>query len=139
MRTTKYGAWMLLMIALVTVAAAGCATAPTKAVAVKDLSSLAGTWNGWVKGPAGGSVPATFELAPSGEYVTRAGAFSSQGKAQVKEGAVVLMSTGGSGSLGTTDRTSMASVGQRSDGVLVMKGSGRGDSGPFDFEFTRSK
>jgi hypothetical protein len=39
---SKYGTWMRLTFALSTVAVTGCATAPTKTVAVQDVSSLAG-------------------------------------------------------------------------------------------------
>jgi hypothetical protein len=140
MAKMKGSACVTLVVALFTLTALGCASTGAKPVAVKDISSLAGKWSGWVRLPTGGSVPGTFELAPSGEYVTRAGAFSSQGRAQVKEGAMVLVATGGSGPLGTTERTSTASLVERSDGMLVLKGTGRDDrGGPFDFEFTRQK
>jgi hypothetical protein len=134
-----HGACVALAIALFTLTALGCAGTAAKPVAVKDLSPLAGKWNGWVRQTTGGAVPATFELAPSGQYVTRAGAFSSQGTAQVKDGSIVLMSTGGSGRLGITERTSTASLAERPDGILVLKGAGRDEIGPFDFEFTRQK
>ena len=122
---------VILVIVLFTVAALGCASTAAKPVAAKDLSSLAGKWSGWVRLPTGGSVPATLDLTPSGDYVTRAGAFMTQGKAQVKDGGLVMMSTGASGPLGISVRTSTASLSERS-GMLVLNGTGRGDAGPFD-------
>ena len=130
---------VVLIIAFVAMTAFGCASSGVTPMAAQNVPSLAGTWNGWVSLPTGGSTPGTFELSPGGEYVTRAGAFSARGTAQIKDGVVVLVSSGGSGRLGVTERTSTASLGQRADGMLVLKGTGRSDAGPFDFEFTRPK
>ena len=137
---TRRRAWVMLTIALFAVTVIGCASTGTTApVAVKDLSSLAGTWTGWIRSTGSGSNPATFELARGGDYVTRTQGFNTQGKAQLKDGALVLMGTGGSGRLGVSGRTSTATVVERAGGVLVMTGSGRDDIGPFDFEFTKQK
>ena len=136
---TRHGAWAL-MTAFLTLIALGCASSGAKPVAVQNVSSLAGKWTGWVRLPTGGSVPGTLEVSPSGEYVTRAGAFTSQGMAQVKDGSLTMVSTGGTGRLGVSERTSSASLSERPDGMLVLRGTGRDDTGgPFDFEFTRQK
>jgi hypothetical protein len=140
MVTTRRSACVMLTIALFAVTVIGCMSAgPTTPVAVKDLSSLAGTWTGWIKTTGSGSRPATFELTPGGDYVTRTEGFNTQGKAQVKDGGLVLVGTGGTGRLGVSGRTSTASVVERAGGILVLTGSGRDDIGPFDFEFTKQK
>ena len=105
-------------------------------VAAKDVPSLAGKWDGWVRTTGGGSIPATLELSPGGDYMTRTGAHETQGKAQIKDGSLVLVGTPGSGRLGISSRESTASISERG-GVMIMRGTGRDDIGPFDFEFTR--
>ena len=60
------------------------------------------------------------------------------GKAQIKDGSLILTGTGGSGRLGVSPRTSTAWIGERG-GILVLSGSGRDDIGPFNFEFTKDK
>ena len=140
MVTTRRSAYVMLTIALLAVTVSGCASSgTTKPVAVKDLSSLAGKWNGSIKTTGSGSRPATFELTPGGDYVTRTEGFNTQGKAQIKDGALVLTGTGGTGRLGVSGRTSTASIVERSGGILVLTGSGHDDIGPFDFEFTKQK
>jgi hypothetical protein len=59
--------------------------------------------------------------------------------ATLKDGNVVMVAPGGTGRLAITERTSIASLGELPDGVLVLKGNGRDEIGPFDFEFTRQK
>ena len=140
MVTTGRRASVMLAIALLAVTVIGCAsTGTTTAVAVKDLAPLAGKWSGWIRTTGSGSFPATFELTPGGDYVTRTEGFNTQGKAQIKDGALVLVGTGGTGRLGVSGRTSTASITERPGGVLIMTGSGRDDIGPFDFEFTKQK
>ena len=140
MVTTRSSACMLLTIVLFAVTVLGCASGgPTTTVAAKDVSSLAGKWTGWIRSTGSGSTPATFELTPGGDYVTRVEGFNTQGKAQLKDGALILTGTGGTGRLGVSGRTSTASIIERPGGVLVMTGSGRDDIGPFDFEFTKQK
>jgi len=136
----KRSPWVFVLIAAVTVAAFGCATSgAAKPVMASDLSALSGKWTGWVSLPGGGSVPGTWELSPSGDYITRAGAFTAQGKAQVKAGALELTSTGGSGPLGTGQRSATALLSEREGGMLVLRGHGHSNAGPFDFEVTRQK
>ena len=130
-------AWgVALTISLLTLTVVGCASTGSTPVAAKDIPSLAGKWDGWVRTTGGGSIPATLELSPGGDYMTRTGAHETQGKAQIKDGSIVLVGTAGSGRLGLSSRESTASISER-NGVMIMRGTGRDDIGPFDFEFTR--
>ena len=141
MVTTRRSAWVALTIALFALTVTGCASsgAPATPVAVKDFSVLAGKWNGWIRTTGSGARPATFEMTPGGDYTTKTEGFATQGKAQVKDGTVVLMGTSGSGQLGLSERTSTASLAERANGVLVLTGSGRDTIGPFEFEFVKQK
>jgi hypothetical protein len=141
MVTMRRHACVALTIALFALTVAGCAStgAPATPVAVKDLSVLTGKWNGWIRTTGSGSRPATFEVMPTGDYTTRTEGFATQGTAQVKDGAVVLVGTSGSGRLGVSDRMSTASLAERANGVLVLRGSGRDIIGPFEFEFVKQK
>lgn len=136
----KRSPWAFVVITAFAMAALGCASSGTaKPVAASDLPALSGKWTGWVSLPTGGSVPGTWELSPGGDYVTRAGAFSATGKAVVKAGALELTSTSGSGPLGTGTRTATAFLSEREDGMLVLRGHGHSNAGPFDFEVARQK
>ena len=140
MLNTRSGRWVCLSIALFTLTAFGCASSGTpRPVTAKDLPSLAGRWTGWITAPGGTSAPGTWDLAPNGEYVAQAGAFIARGTAQVQDGAVKLIATSGTGGLGINERTSTATLSERADGTLVLRGNGRSDRGPFDFEMTRAK
>jgi hypothetical protein len=140
MVTTRRSACVMLTIALFAMTVNGCVSAGTTTpVAVKDLSSVAGKWTGWIRTTGSGSLPATFELTPGGDYTTRTEGYSTQGKAQVKDGGLVLVGTSGTGRLGVSGRTSTASLVERAGGIQVLTGSGRDDIGPFEFEFTKQK
>jgi hypothetical protein len=141
MMITKRYVWTALLVAGFAVAALGCATGSgsRKAIGPNDLPSLAGRWVGDVILPTGKSETGTFDLTPAGDYVTRAGAFSATGRAQVKDGNLLLTSTSTSGGVATGQRTSTASLSQRNDGRLVLTGRGQSDSGPFNFEVTKQK
>jgi hypothetical protein len=108
-------------------------------MAAKDVASLAGKWAGSVTTPGGKPIAGTLDIAPSGDYVARAGTFSAQGKAAVKDGKVVLTSTSTAGGVATSQRTSTADLSQRPDGALVLTGFGYADAGPFNFEVARPK
>ncbi len=138
MLTTKSCVWTSLLIAVFTVAALGCASSGTpKAIGPNDMSSLAGRWTGDVTGPSGTSTVGTWDLTPAGDYTTRAGAWSATGKAQIKDGNLVLTSTSTTGAMATGQRTGTASLSQRSDGSLVLSGTGHSDAGPFSFTVTK--
>jgi hypothetical protein len=137
---TRRSVCLALTIALFAVTAVGCAsTGGTKRVAVKDFSQVAGKWNGWIQTTGSGSRPATFEITPAGDYTTRTEGFNTQGKVQVKDGNVVLVGTSGTGNLAVSERMSTASLSERANGTLVLRGSGRDNIGPFDFEFVKQK
>jgi hypothetical protein len=69
---------------------AGCAGGGLdgRAVPVEpgDMAKLTGTWQGTMIFPSGASWPATLKVYPNGTYATEAGAFTSDGKAQLKNG-----------------------------------------------------
>ena len=136
--------WVRLSIAVLAVVSIGCAsTGTSKTIAQGDLPALAGTWAGSVTPPAGGTGAVanqgTLTLSPNGDYVARAGAFTAQGKAEVRNGALMLTSTSTSGGMATGQRTSTATLSERSDGTMVLTGFGHSDAGPFNFEVSRRR
>jgi hypothetical protein len=130
-----------VLVAVVALSALGCATESTmrKVVGPNDLPSLSGKWVGNVILPSGRAEQGTLELLPSGDYVARAGALSAQGKATVQEGGLSFVSSSTSGGLSTAQRTSFATVSQRTDGSLVLRGNGHSDQGVFSFDVSRAK
>jgi hypothetical protein len=131
-----------LVVVVLAISALSCATAGTpRTIAPGDLSSLAGSWVGTITAPSARGGPGTLELAPSGDYVVRAAAFSAQGRARIEGGRLVLVPTATSGAAGavTGPRSSVASLSERPDGALVLRGSGHSGTGPFDFEVVRRK
>ena len=138
--------WASLLIAVVTISALGCASktsapasASAKVIGPYDIPRLAGKWTGTVVLPSGSSVPGTFELSPNGDYSTEAGAFNTRGRAEVKDGNLVLVSKWSAGAMATGQRASVASLHERQDGMLVLKGNGHSDTGPFSFDVARKK
>jgi hypothetical protein len=84
-------------------------------------------------------VPASLTVRPDGTYSTEAGAFSTSGKAEIKDGYVQFFSSTGSGSLGLGDRAGSAVMMDR-DTSWALVGSGHSSiGGPFSFEFTKKK
>src|SRR5262245_26159208 len=115
LKARRGAALLILTLAAVTF---GCASAGTsRAIGPGDLPSLAGTWSGTITPPStgGGAMNSqgTLTLSPNGDYVARAGAFTAQGKAQVKDGALVMTSTSTTGGLSTGTRTSTATLSDR--------------------------
>ena len=129
----------IAMIVVVTGLLAGCATGTVKKVTAGDASLLTGTWNGNVYATGVPASTATMTVSPDGSYSTQGGAFTSTGKLDIKDGYVHFMSTGGSGALGSGDRTGSATLMDRgSSWGLVGNGYGsRG--GPFNFDFSKAK
>ena len=74
-----------------------------------------------------------------GTYSTQAGAYSSTGKLEIKDGYVHFVSTGGTGALGSGDRSGSATLMDRgANWGLVGNGYGsRG--GPYNVDFTKAK
>ncbi len=141
--------WMACGVALVASALAGCGSTTfssagtMRTVYAADLKTLAGTWQGTGRGATGDNLPATLRLSPDGTYSLEAGPWTAQGKAQVSDGALVFMATGG----GTGRGEAAAAVGTRTGSAVVMDegdnwalvGSGRAASGPYNFAFRKPK
>ena len=130
-----------LIVALLAWAVTGCASQGTqKKLTAADAALLPGTWGGTVNPPGTtGIVPATLTIRPDGTYATEAGAFSTSGKAQIKDGFVQFFSTAGSGPMGAGDRSGSAVLMDR-DTSWALVGSGHASTGgPFNFEFTKKK
>jgi hypothetical protein len=84
-------------------------------------------------------VPASLTIRPDGTYTTNAGAFSSSGKAEIRDGFVQFMSTAGSGPMGAGDRAGSAVLMDRGS-TWGLVGSGHASTaGPFNFDFSKAK
>jgi hypothetical protein len=138
MYRTRSAVWTSLLIAVVVVAASGCATAGVPKP-ITSMQSIAGTWIGPASLPGGVNVPsARVTIAPDGTYSAIAGAFSAQGKAEIKDGALTMVPTSSTGGLAMVagNRSSSASLTDRG-GSMVLTGYGHSDKGPFYFELTK--
>lgn len=131
----------VLVVALVAWALAGCASQGVqKKLTAADAALLPGTWGGTVNPPGTTStVPGTLTINRDGTYTTSAGAYSSAGKAEIKDGYVQFFSTSGSGALGAGDRNGSAVLMDR-DTSWGLVGSGHASTGgPFNFDFSKKK
>ena len=131
----------LLIVALVVWAVTGCASQGVqKKLTAADAGLLPGTWGGTVNPPGTtGMVPASLTIRPDGTYSTDAGAFSSSGKAEIKDGFVQFISTAATGPINVGDRAGSAVLMDR-DTSWALVGSGHASiGGPFSFEFTKKK
>jgi|GEM_PF-1951710 heat shock protein HslJ len=138
---TNRKARRLLGVVLLASAIAGCASQGVqKKVTAADASLLFGTWGGTVNPPGTTStVPGTLTINPDGTYTTNAGAYSSAGKAEIKDGYVQFFSTSGSAALGAGDRNGSAVLMDR-DTSWGLVGSGHASTGgPFNFDFSKKK
>ena len=137
-RSNPFG---LLLFALIASVLAGCASSgTTKQLTAADASLLNGTWQGRVIAPGGSaSQPATLTVRPDGTYSVDAGAYSSTGKIEIKDGAVQFVSTSGTGALAAGDRSGTASLVDRNTS-WGLEGSGRASTaGPYNFDFSKAK
>jgi len=131
----------LLVIVLIASALAGCASSGTaKQLTAADAALLPGMWQGTVNPPGTtGMVPASLTIKPDGTYSTDAGAFSSFGKAEIKDGYVHFFSTSGTGSLAVGERSGTAVLMDRTTS-WGLTGSGYSSvRGPYNFDFSKSK
>lgn len=131
-----------LMVAMVALTIAGCAGGGLggRVVPVEpgDMAKLVGTWQGTMIFPSGASWPATLKVYPNGTYATEAGAFTSEGKAQLKNGKLDFVTSYTSGGLAVENRTGSASlVDQGTSWGLV--GSRWADAGLYNFDFSKPK
>ncbi len=132
----------IVMAVLVAGVIAGCATGGTvKQLTPADLASLAGTWQGLVSPVSGSNYPVTLMIKPDGTYTTQGGAFMSAGKIDIVDGYVHFVSTSatGTGAVASGERSGSAAVMDRGDSWgLVGKGYVQ-MSGPFNFNFSKTK
>jgi hypothetical protein len=84
-------------------------------------------------------VPASLTIRPDGTYSTDAGAFSTSGKAEIKDGFVQFYSTAGSGPMGAGDRSGSAVLMDRETSWALVGSGHASTGGPFSFEFTKKK
>ena len=131
----------LLIVALVAWAVAGCASQGIqKKLTAADAALLPGTWGGTVNPPGTtGMVPATLNIRPDGTYSTDAGAFSTSGKVDIRDGFVQFISTAGSGPMGAGDRSGSAVLMDRDTSWALMGSGHASTAGPFSFQFTKQK
>ena len=129
----------IAMIVLVAGLVAGCASSGTvKKLTPADASLLAGIWQGYVYPAQGNGYSATLTVSPDGSYNLLAGAFSSQGKAEIRNGDVHFASGSATGPV-PGDRSGDATLmDQGSNWGLVGNGYAS-IGGPFDFNFTKAK
>jgi hypothetical protein len=118
---------------------AGCASGTVKKVTPADASLLTGTWAGNMYSGQAPATTATLTVRPDGTYTTQAGAFSSTGKAEIKDGYVHFMSTSGTGGLAAGDRAGSATLMDRGSSWGLV-GNGYGSTGgPYNFDFSKAK
>ena len=130
----------IAVVVLVAGLVAGCAASGTvKKLTPADASLLSGTWSGWIYSGQAPDTTATLIVRPDGTYTTEAGAFSSTGKAEIKDGYVHFMSTSGTGGLAAGDRAGSATLMDQGNNWGLV-GNGYGSiSGPYNFNFTKAK
>ena len=136
-RTKSHG---IAMVVLVAGLVAGCATGGTpKQLTAADAKLLTGTWQGWVYPTQQPSQTATLTVNPDGTYTTQAAAYSSSGKLEIKDGYVHFVSTGGTGALGSGDRSGSATLMDRGTNWGLV-GNGYGSrGGPYNVDFSKAK
>jgi hypothetical protein len=142
MVTIRCRVWTVGLIAAFVASAAGCASSGvSKTIGPNDLPALAGKWAGTITLPSGRPSTGTFDLSANGDYVVQTAGFGATGKAQVKDGQLVLVptTTSGGGGAMTGPRSSTATLSQRPDGSQVLSGTGHSGMGPFNFEVVRQK
>lgn len=130
----------IAMIILVAGLVAGCATSGTvKQMTAADVPMLAGTWQGNMYPASGGGQTATLTVNRDSTYTTQAGAFSSTGKVEIKDGHAHFVSTGGTGGLGASDRAGSATLMDRGANWGLVGNGYSSRSGPFNFDFNKAK
>ncbi len=140
--TTRRRMWGLLLLGVVAGAAWGCASSSeSMSAGPLDLPSLAGTWQGTASGTQGLSQPITMRIGADGTYSTAGGVYTAQGKAQVKDGKLILTSTGTTGGQAASPVTTAVLSERRepSQVVQVLTGSGASSAGPYSFVVSRPK
>jgi hypothetical protein len=132
-----------LIVTVMASAIAGCAGAggmggTVVPVEPGDMAKLAGTWQGTMIFPSGVGYPATLIVSPNGTYTTEAGAFTSKGKAQLKNGRFDFITSYTSGGLAVDNRTGSATLVDKGTSWGLV-GSGWADAGLYNFDFSKPK
>jgi len=134
----------IVMAVLAAGVIAGCSSTGGPVGTVKqltpaDAASLTGTWQGLISPTSGSNQSATLTVSPDGTYQTSAGAFSSSGKIEIVNGHVQFMSTGGTGGLAAGQRSGSAVVMDRGSSWGLVGNGHAQMSGPFNFDFNKTK
>ena len=141
--TTRRDTWSLLLIGVLVVAAAGCASGSESmtSAAPIDLPSLAGTWQGTARGPQGLSQPMTMKIGADGTYSMDGDVYTARGTAQVTDGKLVLTptTTTGGQAAGRVATAVFSEKRQPSQVIQTLTGSGASSAGPYSFEVSRPK
>jgi hypothetical protein len=140
--TTRRQLWGALLAGAVAALAWGCAsTSESRSTGPLDLPSLAGTWQGTASGAQGLSQPITMRITADGTYTTTGGVYTAQGRAEVKDGKLVLSSSGTTGGQAASPVATAVLSERRepSQVVQVLTGSGASSGGPYSFVVSRPK
>jgi hypothetical protein len=134
---TRIAALVLVVVSLAT----GCASrssstgSPSAMATAPNVQTLAGRWDGWMKGATGNTAPVQVMVNPDGSYTSQMGASSGSGTIQVVDGKI--MTKGHlSGSAFGSDRQSVVTVVEKG-GRPTITGEGRNDAGPYSYELTK--
>ncbi len=135
LRATRIAALFLVA----TLAMAGCASrgseTPSAMTKPPDVGTLAGTWEGYLKGASGNSTPIQVKVNADGTYTSQIGASTGSGTFRVVDGQV--MTKGHlSGSAFGADTQSVVRVVEKS-GRPILFGEGRNEAGPYSYELTK--
>jgi hypothetical protein len=105
--------------------------------AVKGAKGLAGKWTGWATATSGSSFPMEVQINPDGSYIAMMGATSGRGTIKVDGGKIMAEGhLSGPAGVGAGAGKSQLTVGTKG-GKQVISGTGRNDTGPFNYELTK--
>jgi hypothetical protein len=134
---TRMAALALVIIPMM----AGCASrdsragSPSAMTSAPQIGTLAGRWDGWMKGTTGNIVPVQVTVNPDGTYTSQMGATSGSGTLQVVDGKIVTKGHLSGGAFGA-DRQSVVTLVEKG-GRPTLSGEGRSEEGPYSFELTK--
>jgi hypothetical protein len=136
----------IVLVAVIAALITGCAgrnVGTLKSLTETDRPLLVGTWQGTMISPNGASIPATLQVNSDLTYTNQAGQASSQGRAEIREGRMEFVATGGATGRGEAtpagERRGSAVLLDRGDTWAIV-GSGQASVfGPYNFEFSKPK
>jgi len=129
----------IVVLALLTAIAIGCASAPAQPVSPSVLPTLAGRWTGYVINTGGNASPAVMVLEPDGRYritITLTDIVAT-GRISVVNGQLVLTNTGLSGPNQDLANATGTLYLSGKGGKQHISGNGTNDAGPFSVVFNR--